>query len=332
MRRQLERWADRGRRLLDATAWSVSNRFVHAVRYRPAPVGPWATPGRDLEPGPDGAIDAAPRGGLEVASRGGLDSGTLDAEVAASEAPAEVARWAGQAQAAQLLSAAVFSAIDQAGALIVRRKIEPGRRPGVLVPHPHAVAVLVVDMRGFSRLTERLDDTQYVAEIVDEYLTEMTDAVERDRGVVFQYTGDGLLALFLPELARSEPDVLLERLCTKTSAEMHARFEKLRARWAADWQRDGRTGSDVGLGIGVSYGPATIGLLGPSGKKYFGIVGGPVNLAAYLCSQARPGTVLADARSFERAGGAPPSSKKVRLSSEKLHQRVEALAIRHAPS
>src|SRR5439155_265482 len=81
------------------------------------------------------------------------------------------------------------------------RRLVARVHPGLLVPHLHVVAVLAVDMRGFSKLTGALEDTQYLAELIEIYLTELTEVVERDRGVVFQYTGDGLLALFLPELA-----------------------------------------------------------------------------------------------------------------------------------
>jgi class 3 adenylate cyclase len=63
-------------------------------------------------------------------------------------------------------------------------------------------------------------------------------------------------------------------------------------------ERGGRTR------IGLSFGPATIGF-GPAGKKQFGVIGEPVNLAAFLCSQAYAGSLLVDRDSFVRAGATP---------------------------
>ena len=185
---------------------------------------------------------------------------------------------------------------------------------------PHQVAVLALDMRGFSHLTRVLHDTQYLADLIGEYLTEMTEIIEAHRGVVFQYTGDGLLAIFLPELsgtdtARCSSASYARRVprCTPASTRSNAR-------WRADWKASGREGATIGLGIGLSFGRATVGLLGPSGKKQFGVIGEPVNQAAFLCSQAAAGSMLVERDAFVRAGGTIPP------------ERVDAAALEEAPS
>ena len=76
-------------------------------------------------------------------------------------------------------------------------------------------------------------------------------------------------------------------------------------------------------------GRATIGFLGPAGKKQIGVIGEPVNLAAYLCSQARAQTVLVDCGSFARAGCELPRLKVQRLRSKKPHQRIHAICLRY---
>src|SRR5205823_13428064 len=103
----------------------------------------------------------------------------------------------------RFFAGALAAAAEHAGRRPVERRLVARVHPGLLVPHLHVVAVLAVDMRGFSKLTGALEDTQYLAELIEVYLTELTEVVERDRGVVFQYTGDGLLALFLPEIGRA---------------------------------------------------------------------------------------------------------------------------------
>ena len=79
----------------------------------------------------------------------------------------------------------------------------------------------------------------------------------------------------------------------------------------------------------MSFGRATIGFIGPAGKKQFGVIGEPVNLAAFLCSEAAAGTVLIDRASFATAGCELPAGKVMRLRSKKPHQRLDALSVRY---
>src|SRR5207249_3051467 len=142
--------------------------------------------------------------------------------------------------------------------------------------------------------------------------------VERHRGLVFQYTGDGLLALFIAELAGGRPGAMLDRLVNEMCPLLHREFDALHERWRADWQAAGRPAAEVGLGAGLSFGRVTMGYIGAYGKKQFAALGEPVNLAALLCADAEAGTVLIDRGSFERAGFEPLRAKTVRLRSRKL--------------
>jgi class 3 adenylate cyclase len=247
---------------------------------------------------------------------------------------AEAARWLGPTASAVVRwsSGAVAAAADHAGASTLQQPLRARAHPGMLVPHPHRVAVVAVDMRGFSNLTRVLHDTQYLADLIGEYLTEMTEIIEAHRGVVFQYTGDGLLAIFLPELAGTDTATMLERVVYEAGRELHARFDQLNARWRADWRAGGREVAPIGLGVGVSFGRATIGLLGPSGKKQFGVIGEPVNQAAYLCSQAPAGILVVERDAFARAGAATPVERVMRLRSKKRHQRVDTIRLHYGAS
>lgn len=222
--------------------------------------------------------------------------------------------------------------IDDLGSSAIDHLPVPGIvTPRMLRPHVHTVGVLVVDMRGFSKLTLALDDPEELTARVEEYLAEMTDVVERHSGVVFQYTGDGLLALFLPELTRRHGARLVEHMIGPVSSDLHRAFHELHARWLDQWSDPAeRPFPSVGLAAGVTYGAGTIGMVGPPGRKYFGIIGSPVNQAAYFCSQARAGTTLVDEATLLETGARRPGpSRRVRLRSEKLHQRISAVEVRH---
>jgi len=241
-----------------------------------------------------------------------------------------VAGWFGPTASAvvRFFSGATAEAVDRVGAVTIERALRTRAHPGLLVPHPHDVAVLAVDMRGFSQLTLALEDTQYLADLLEEYLSSLTRIVERHRGVVFQYTGDGFLALFLPELAGVRQGEMFDRLIHEACPALHAEFDRLYRRWRTDWQASGRPAVAIGLGVGLSFGRVTMGFIGAAGKKQFGAIGEPVNLAALLCAEAEAGTVLIDRDSFARAGFEPLRGRIVRVRSRKLRRRLEAVCLR----
>jgi class 3 adenylate cyclase len=292
MRRTITHWSRRVREAVDRFSWDAATRIVDFVRYRPA------------------ALASA-----------GTTSATLDLAPLTRVFPG----FRLNAPSSGAVNRALRSLVDGTGSMIAPEVRPAWLRTGMLVAQPRGVIVLVADMRGFSALTNQLGDTQYLTQIIDEYLSEMTRVIEAHRGIVFQYTGDGLLAILVPELLGVEPSHALGRMTGAVAAEMHASFDDMHTRWRAEWNRQGRSGAAIGLGVGISFGRATVGLVGPTNKKFFGVVGAPVNVAAFLCSQAKPGTTLVDHGSYERAGTEPPKAKLIRLKSAKLHQRVEAL-------
>ncbi len=312
--------------VLDGLAWRAARKAVDVVRYQPRQLDLVLACGTDQPEIP------AP------VARWLVDARTWPPLREASGIPhrlvrlvaAEAARWLGPTASAVVRwsSGAIAAAADHAGASTLQQPLRARAHPGMLVPHPHQVAVIAVDMRGFSHLTRVLHDTQYLADLIGEYLTEMTEIIERHRGVVFQYTGDGLLAIFLPELAGTDAATMLERVVHDAGRALHERFNELNARWRAQWRADGRDVTTIGLGVGVSFGRATIGLLGPSGKKQFGVIGEPVNQAAFLCSQAPAGTLLVERDAFVRAGAPVPAERVVRLRSKKRHQRIDTIILR----
>jgi class 3 adenylate cyclase len=311
----------------DRVAWVAAREAVEAVRYQPPHLKLLLACGASQPDVPQGLA----RWLVETPARPALRrlSGLPHAAVRAVAARA--ALWFGPTASAlvRFSSGATAAAADRMTAEPLERRMRASVHPGLLVPHRHDVAVLAVDMRGFSELTRALDDTQYLANLIEEYLTTMTRVVEDHRGVVFQYTGDGLLALFLPELAAAPPAALLRRLVHDTARTLHEEFDAAHARWRAEWTASGRGAVAIGLGLGVSFGRVTMGFIGASGKKHFGAIGECVNLAALLCSEAEGGTALVDLESFARAGCEAPRTRIVRVRSRKLRRRLDAVSLRY---
>jgi class 3 adenylate cyclase len=311
----------------DRIVWGLARGSVEAVRYRPNHLALVMACGCFQ---PDAPSDVA-RWVIKIRARPEIRRASGIPHAIVRMVSSWASRWLGPTASAvfRWSSGAVAAVADELSASTVEHAFRARAHPGLLVPHPHAVAVLAVDMRGFSNLTVALNDTQYLTDLVGDYLTELTAVVERHRGVVFQYTGDGLLGLFLPELSGSTGTQLVQRLVSETCPELHDAFDVLRDGWRADWVERGVRRVAVGLGVGLSYGEATIGFMGPSGKKQFGVIGAPVNLAAFLCSEAEPGTVLVDRDTFARAGTVPPGAKVLRLRSKKLRRRIETVRLEH---
>ena len=215
-------WIDAtGERLLDGLAWGAARRAVDVVRYRP----------RELD-----LMLACGAGQAEAAgpvARWLLEARTWPSVREAATIPHRMVRLAAAAAARVLgptasavvrwSSGAVAAAADHAGAATLQQPLRARAHPGLLVPHPHQLVLVAVDMRGFSHLTRVLHDTQYLADLIGEYLTETTEVIEAHRGVVFQYTGDGLLAIFLPELAGASAAATLERVVDDVGRALHAR-------------------------------------------------------------------------------------------------------------
>ena len=72
--------------------------------------------------------------------------------------------------------------------------------------------------------------------------------------------------------------------------EIQYAFSEIQEKWR-------RKKLDIGLGVGIATGFATLGLIGFEGRVDYAAIGSVTNLAARLCSQAKDGEVLFDARS-----------------------------------
>jgi adenylate cyclase len=142
-----------------------------------------------------------------------------------------------------------------------------------LVGENRILAVLFSDVRGFTGISEMLRPDEMV-ESLNQYFARMVDVVMRPGrdGIVDKYIGDAIMAFFgAPE--RHEDDALRSVL---------AAFEMLDA--LADfnaWQK-GKGRALFKIGIGISYGPVTVGNIGSERKMDYTVIGDMVNLASRL--------------------------------------------------
>ena len=134
----------------------------------------------------------------------------------------------------------------------------------ILAPHRREICYVFVDLRGFTAFTDAAEPEE-VQGVLREYHATMGALISKYEGTLDRFAGDGILIFFNDPLAVP------------------------RARWA-------RLGYDLDLSIGIAKGFATLGAFGYESRFDYSAIGGVVNLAARLCDEAAPGTILIDRR------------------------------------
>lgn len=141
--------------------------------------------------------------------------------------------------------------------------------------------ILFADLRGFTRMAEKLPPTQVVL-LLNEYFSLLTNVAYRYNGVIFNMAGDSLLVGF--GVPFDQPDAAERAI--NCGQQMLAEFDALSIEWRA------RHGLETGLGIGVNKGEVVAGNVGSAAYSNFTIIGDAVNIASRLMQRARAGELL----------------------------------------
>lgn len=155
-----------------------------------------------------------------------------------------------------------------------------------LRPEPKLVTVLFSDIVGFTQLSNTLRSRR-VAELLNEYLTEMTRAIFDNGGTVDKFMGDAVLALFgAPEDLTPNEQV---RRAIAASRQMYHSLDRLNAAWQAQGI------PKVQFRCGIHQGTAVVGMFGSAERADYTAIGPSVNIAARLQEAAEPDCILVSA-------------------------------------
>ena len=143
------------------------------------------------------------------------------------------------------------------------------------------IAVLFVDIRGFTSLSEALEPEK-VVEILNEYLTLTTTSIFNNYGTLDKLVGDATMAVF------NSPFDLDDYVYKAVHAayDIVAGSEEIRKKALE------LTGREVSFGVGVNCGSAVVGNIGCDFRMDYTAIGDTVNTAARLEANAGPGQVL----------------------------------------
>lgn len=156
-----------------------------------------------------------------------------------------------------------------------------------LRPEPRMITVLFSDIIGFTQLSNTLRSRK-VAELLNEYLTEMTHAIFKYGGTVDKFMGDAILAIFgAPEEISPNEQV---RRAIAAAREMYKTLAQLNDRWQAQGIQQ-----QVQFRCGIHQGTAVVGMFGGEERADYTAIGPSVNIAARIQEAAEPSTILVSA-------------------------------------
>ena len=159
-----------------------------------------------------------------------------------------------------------------------------------LESHRREIVVVFCDLRGFTTFAES-SEPEEVMSVLEEYHRALGDLIFRFEGTLERFVGDGLM-VFFNDPVRCEDGPLRS---IRMALAMRTRIKGLAERWA-------REGHDLGLGIGIAQGYATLGTIGFEGRHDYAAIGSVTNLAARLCADAAAWEILVTERVFASAG------------------------------
>lgn len=164
---------------------------------------------------------------------------------------------------------------------LIEEMYETGEAPklggdsGILSPY-------FTDIQGFSSFSEKLSATQLV-ELLNEYLTAMTDILLEEKGTLDKYEGDAIIAFFgapMPLPDHAERAVM-------TAHRMQESLLVLREKWVSEGDKWPVIVHEMRMRIGINTGEIVTGNMGSASRMNYTMMGDAVNLAARLEESAK---------------------------------------------
>jgi adenylate cyclase len=187
----------------------------------------------------------------------------------------------------------------------------------VLGSHRREIVVVFCDLRGFTAFAESSEPEEVMA-VLAEYHSALGELIFRYQGTLERFTGDGLMVFFNDPIPLDKP----AQHAVEMALAMRDRVRTL----VEDWSR---LGHDLGVGVGIAQGFATLGRIGFEGRFDYAAIGSVTNLAARLCAEAGPGQVLVSQRVFSALDGVAVGESVGPLELRGFSRSVRAFGVSH---
>ena len=186
----------------------------------------------------------------------------------------------------------------------------------VLESHRREVTIVFCDLRDFTPFSETAEPEEVIT-VLREYHKTLGALIDKFEGTIERFAGDGLLVLFNDPLPCADPSARAVRM----AVEMRDQVAKLAAGWRAQ-------GHELGFGIGIAHGYATLGCVGFEGRFQYSATGTVPNLASRLCDEARNGQILVDAKVHAQVKGLAEVESVGESSLKGFHRPVKVFNVR----
>jgi len=162
-----------------------------------------------------------------------------------------------------------------------------GHAEQVLKSRRKEITVLFIDLRGFTAFADSADPEDVMA-VLRQYQGEMGRIVTAYQGTLERFSGDAMMIFFNDPLPLPNHPEQAVRMAIA----MRDRVSQLQDGWK-------RYGFDLGAGVGIATGYATLGVVGFEKRTDYAAIGKVTNLAARLCGEAQHGQILVSGRVHE---------------------------------
>jgi class 3 adenylate cyclase len=153
-----------------------------------------------------------------------------------------------------------------------------------LESHRREITALFCDLRGFTGFTESADAEDVMA-LLRDYHSAIGGIIIKYNGTLERYAGDGVMVVFNDPVPVENPALQAVLMALEVRDALGA----LTATWS-------RLGHEIGFGIGIAHGFATLGTIGFEGRFDYAAIGTVSNVASRLCDEAKPGQILISPR------------------------------------
>jgi class 3 adenylate cyclase len=156
----------------------------------------------------------------------------------------------------------------------------------LLAGHRAYISCLFCDLRGFTAFAETAAPEELL-DLLREYHAALGNLIPAYEGTLEHFAGDGVMVFFNDPLPVANHELQAVRLALAAQE----RFAEVAEAWR-------KRGAELGLGVGIDAGYATIGRIGFQGRYDYGVVGPVANLASRLSTHAAAGQILIGQRLF----------------------------------
>jgi adenylate cyclase len=186
----------------------------------------------------------------------------------------------------------------------------------LLAGHRAYITCLFCDLRGFTAFAETAAPEE-LFDVLRAYHATLGELIPAHHGTLEHFAGDGVMVFFNDPLPVEDHELQAVRLALAAQE----RFCDLDARWR-------KRGTDLGLGIGIEAGYATLGRIGFHGRYDYGALGPVTNLASRLSTRAGAGQILIGQRVFAAVEDAVETAEAQRVELKGFGRPVTAYEVR----